>query len=298
MSSKNLSMFSYETLVHAISGSAGSVFAMTVFYPLDTIRSRLQIEDRESKSTLSVLLELAKEEGIETLYRGIIPVLKSLCASNFIYFYTFHGLKQLNGGKNGQNATKDLLIAALAGVVNVLTTTPLWVVNTRLKMKGIKNHKQNNYDGLLDGLLKIKKEEGIKALWNGTIPSLFLVANPTIQFVIYEAVKRELHKIYPEKKFGAFIFFLIGAFSKAVATVMTYPIQLLQTKLRHGHTYQDLRKNAGMNEVAAYILRKYGLSGLFKGMEVKILQTVLTAALMFTTYEKITQFVFHLMKTK
>jgi adenine nucleotide transporter 17 len=45
----------------------------------------------------------------------------------------------------------------LAGVVNVLTTTPLWVVNTRLKMKGLGSRTghgsservANQYSGLL-----------------------------------------------------------------------------------------------------------------------------------------------------
>lgn len=35
------------------------------------------------------------------------------------------------------------------------------------------------------------------------------------------------------------------------------------------------------------ILNRYGIQGLFRGLEAKLLQTVLTAALMFMTYEKI-----------
>lgn len=44
MSSQWDKLFTYDTLVHAIAGSVGSVTAMTVFYPLDTVRSRLQLE--------------------------------------------------------------------------------------------------------------------------------------------------------------------------------------------------------------------------------------------------------------
>nr|XP_015195309.1 PREDICTED: collectin-12-like [Lepisosteus oculatus] len=35
-------VFSYESLVHAVAGAMGSVTAMTVFFPLDTARLRLQ----------------------------------------------------------------------------------------------------------------------------------------------------------------------------------------------------------------------------------------------------------------
>lgn len=39
--------------------------AMAVFYPLDTVRSRLQMEDgRKAKDTLAMLQELVREEGV------------------------------------------------------------------------------------------------------------------------------------------------------------------------------------------------------------------------------------------
>lgn len=41
--------------------------------------------------------------------------------------------------------------------------------------------------------------------------------------------------------------------------------------------------------------RKNGLLGLYKGLEAKLLQTVLTAALMFVVYEKITAATFRVM---
>lgn len=38
---------------------------MSVFFPLDTIRSRLQIEEnRKSKDILSMIKELVKDEGM------------------------------------------------------------------------------------------------------------------------------------------------------------------------------------------------------------------------------------------
>ena len=42
----------------------------------------------------------------------------------------------------------------LSGVLNVLLTNPLWVVNSRLKMSGVKKE-DTRYRGLLDGLIKI-----------------------------------------------------------------------------------------------------------------------------------------------
>ncbi|XP_071450249.1 peroxisomal membrane protein PMP34 [Hetaerina americana] len=302
-------LFSYETLAHAAAGAAGSVVGMTTFFPLDTVRSRLQLEDhREAKNTLAVVKDLVREEGFSTLYRGLVPVLHSLCASNFVYFYAFHGLRHsISAGPRGASAEKDLLLASVAGVINVLTTTPLWVVNTRLKMQGIQSNNEErvpvnreHFHGLMDGLKKVYARGGIAALWAGTVPSLVLVSNPAIQFAVYEALKR--HVLVPSPgtsgsvaRPSAFVAFLLGAIAKAVATLITYPIQLIQTRLRHGHNLGGLKRDAGMFDMMIYILRRQGVKGLYKGMEAKILQTVLTAALMFATYEKIVAFVLKLL---
>nr|CAD7451263.1 unnamed protein product [Timema bartmani] len=66
---------------------------------------------------------------------------------------------------------------------------------------------------------------------------------------------------------------------------------------QHGHDYKDLPPRPNMLQLLSYILNKHGLAGLYKGMEAKIIQTILTAALMFTAYEKIATFVFKLLRS-
>lgn len=270
------SILSYETCVHAIAGSAGSIFAMSTFYPLDTIRFKKQIEDCKDKdSTFETLYKLIQNEGLSSLYVGITPGLISLGTSNFIYFYTFHGLKHALK----TSPKSDIFIGLLAGVVNVLATTPLWVVNSRLKVK-----KYTPYTGILDGLLHIARSEGIKALWSGLTPSLILVTNPAIQFTVYEALKRKVTTK------TAMSVFMMGAVAKAIATIATYPLQLAQTRQRYG--------NEGRMSMAALllaILKKGGPKALYQGLEAKLYQTILTAALMFVAYEKIFRFVLMLL---
>lgn len=42
-----------------------------------------------------------------------------------------------------------------------------------------------------DAFSQIVANEGVATLWNGTLPSLILVLNPAVQFMIYEAMKRK-----------------------------------------------------------------------------------------------------------
>lgn len=301
----SVDVFSYESLVHAVSGALGSVTAMTVFFPLDTARLRLQVdENRVAKSSPAILAEIIKEEGLLAPYRGWFPAICSLCCSNFVYFYCFHSLKACY--LKGQQSTPgvDLLTGMAAGIVNVLVTTPLWVVNTRLKLQGSKfrnaDIRSTSYSGILDAFIQIIRDEGVGALWNGTFPSLLLVLNPAIQFMIYESLKRQLRKGAP-RELTSIEVFIIGAIAKGVATTITYPLQTVQSVLRFGQFNESSEKSkllSSLKTVKSLLVnraRRYGVLGLFKGLEAKLLQTVLTAALMFLLYEKIASCTFRVM---
>lgn len=242
-------------------------------------------------NTFQLIQYLIRKEGFSSLYRGLVPVMQSSCISNFVYFYVFHLLKSYRS-KEAQSAVGDLFLGAFAGSVNVLMTTPFWVVNTRLKMKGLSSDFLP-YNDLISGLKYISRTEGVQKLWSGTTASLMLVVNPAIQFSVYEAIKRYLTKLYGNETPSVLYYFFLGAIAKLVSTFMTYPLQLIQTKMRHGN--DDIRKNlppnAGTFEMLLYILKKSGFKGLYCGLEAKSAQTVLTAALMFMTYEKIIRFV-------
>ncbi|XP_025018150.1 peroxisomal membrane protein PMP34-like [Tetranychus urticae] len=293
-------LFTYDSLVHAMAGSAGGVTAMTTFYPLDIVRSRLQVDDlAKGKNTWALIKEILDSEGLEGLYRGLEPVLISLCASNFVYFYSFHGLRAMF--KNSEpSALRDLFLGSIAGTFNVLLTTPLWVVNMRMKMQGAKlknggemTRNAPRYKNIFHGIYKIASTEGVPALWAGAIPSLVLVTNPAIQFMIYENLKRRTQLWTGKEQIKGSNALLLGAISKSLSTVLTYPLQLVQSKLRYGS--EDV-KNKNMMQVIRMILRRNGPGGLYKGMEAKLYQTVLATALMFFTYEKIAAFVFTIMK--
>ncbi|XP_062388051.1 peroxisomal membrane protein PMP34 [Sardina pilchardus] len=295
-------LLSYETLVHAVAGAVGSMTAMSVFFPLDTARIRLQVdESRKAKSTPLILAEIAKEEGVLSLYRGWFPVISSLCCSNFVYFYTFNTLKRALV-KGSSWPGKDLLMGIISGSVNVLLTTPMWVVNTRLKLQGAKfrneDLQQTHYRGIFDAFSQIIANEGVGTLWNGTLPSLVLVLNPAVQFMFYEAMKRRAGQ--GGRRISSMEIFLIGAVAKAIATSATYPLQTVQAILRFGQ-YKAEGKGGlfGSLQNVMHLLmdriKRHGVWGLYKGLEAKLLQTVLTAALMFVVYEKIMTATFKVM---
>jgi len=293
-------VFSYEAFVHAVSGTAGGSISMTLFYPLDVIRTHQQV-GKES------IMSLLKEEGISSMYKGLAPVIASLAASNFVYFYTnnlFKVLVRKFSGEKTVTVAQNLLVASLAGVVNVMTTCPMWVANTRLKLQSTKQNtlqesqnKQVPYTGLIDCMRRIYLEEGVQALWNGAGSSLMLVSNPTIHFVVYDKVKAIIDrrvKADGRKYLSSFEIFLTGAIAKALATIFTYPIQVAQSRQRankdkSGSTFANTFK------ILADIFKADGVLGWFVGMNAKLIQTILTAAFQFLCYEQIQRIIFKVM---
>ena len=54
-------------------------------------------------------------------------------------------------------------------------------------MKQIPGYKP--YKGIVDATIRICREEGVKTMYTGLIPSLLLTSHAAIQFVIYEKLK-------------------------------------------------------------------------------------------------------------
>jgi adenine nucleotide transporter 17 len=82
-------------------------------------------------------------------------------------------------GEKHISPIKNLAVASIAGVVNVLLTSPLWTICVQ-----IMRVKKGRTPGVIEHGTKIVKEEGFWSLWNGVIPSLWLVSNPSVQFLM------------------------------------------------------------------------------------------------------------------
>lgn len=207
-----------DSLVHAVAGGLGSAMALAITYPLDMVRTFQQVSDNEEDDAyiqhggqsplvtgatcseadsawwaahVAPLLRpwrsaslLVQRHGPGALYRGIVPVLISMGLSNAVFFFVSSLLKTVLARyrqKTGRNLGYfgHLASSTIAGVLNVLLTTPLWVASMRAKLESGQGW------NILAIMLRVYKEEGLHALWSGTLPSLLLVVNPVLQHFCY-----------------------------------------------------------------------------------------------------------------
>jgi adenine nucleotide transporter 17 len=187
-------VLSRTTLANATAGSLSAVAAMTLLYPLEKARVVIQAGGG-SGSMIHAILSIYRDTGLQGLYGGLSSMLVSLSISNFVYFYWNSMLKSLAQSLRPQLERNEelkagwaLLIAFIAGCVNVTLTTPLWVATTRMALQrggggaaaSTTGH-EGKYRSLSHALATIYEEEGSQGLFAGLGPSLVLVTNPTIQ---------------------------------------------------------------------------------------------------------------------
>ena len=88
-------------------------------------------------------MQLVSKHGWTGLYRGLEPALLGTAVSQGVYFYLYSWLRGAAVSRlqaKQQTKSEDigvggsLLVAALAGAGNVLLTTPIWTISTRMQV--------------------------------------------------------------------------------------------------------------------------------------------------------------------
>jgi solute carrier family 25, member 33/36 len=112
------------------------------------------------------------------------------------------------------------------------------------------------------------------------------VAESVIQFVLYETLKRKYSRQLevwgtPWPHVGALS---MGAASKLIASTITYPHEVVRTRLRQ----VDGQKYTGILQTLRIVIKEEGWMGLYGGMAAHLLRTVPNAAIMFAIVEAMT----------
>lgn len=201
------------------------------------------------------------------------------------------------------STAESMLAGAMAGAATTVITNPIWVINTRqtvrvgdggkvvdAKQPGGKPAQPVKKLTFLETLQHIVKSDGIAALWRGLGPALFLVINPILQYTAFEQFKNALVKSRLARGVSAslsdFDFFILGALSKLFATGLTYPQVLVKSRQQAGSGPSKGAKRNFFGELAE-ILKNEGVAGLYRGLGPKLTQSVLTAAILFSSQARL-----------
>jgi len=284
---------------NAVAGATSAVIANAFVYPLDIVKTRLQVQvrkkgpdgkpihldDEHYHSTLDAITKILRDDGIAGLYSGIEGALIGVASTNFAYFYWYSVVRTIY--QSTQKVPKptgtavELSLGAIAGAIAQVFTIPVAVVTTRQQTQ-----KKGEKKGMIaTGKDVVNSEDGWTGLWRGLKASLVLVVNPAITYGAYQRFKDIL---FPGRtSLRPWEAFLLGALSKTMATIATQPLIVAKVVLqstpppaRHGEKFKSFL------EVMEYIVEHEGPLSLFKGIGPQILKGLLVQGFLMMTKER------------
>ncbi|KAI9336555.1 mitochondrial carrier domain-containing protein [Obelidium mucronatum] len=300
-------------LADATAGAAGAVFANSLVFPLDVIKTRLQTQNKlvkgseVYKSSVDAFIRIFQKEGLAGLYSGLGAGLFGTVASAFSYFYFYSIIraKHVASIPVGQEISTpvELLMGALAGALCQLFTLPIAVITTRQQTAPA--DERESFYKTFQGILE---REGPQGLWKGFKASMILCSNPAITYGMFERckaiwIKRKLAAASVVGAGGAAAavalgsgeVFLLGALSKTLATVVTYPYIMAKVRMQWAppksvsdlsETDQLSLKYKGSVDVLKKVFATDGIMGWYKGMQTQIVKAVLCQAILFVSREE------------
>ncbi|OQR79430.1 mitochondrial uncoupling protein 4-like [Tropilaelaps mercedesae] len=172
---------------YCLSICAASV-AETVTYPLDIIKTRLQIQGEDlarginqtkPKGFFSIGIGIIQNEGILQLWRGIPPAIYR----HFIYsgcrMTIYEGVRDIYLSDDQSNQVlKSLCVGVFAGALGQFLASPVDLVKVRMQMEGrrLLQGLPPRVTSTSQALIQILRESGIRGLWKGWAPNVYRAA--------------------------------------------------------------------------------------------------------------------------
>lgn len=273
--------------------------------PLHTL-SPLRAATLHIRETFQILVAVPRTEGGRALFKGLGPNLVGVVPARAINFYTYGNGKKLfaNWFNNGKESSWiHLLAAANAGIVTGTATCPIWVIKTRLQLD--RSHAEKvgqpqaarRYRNALDCVRQTLRGEGIRGIYRGLGASYLGVSESTLQWVLYEKMKswlarREARVVEQGRQNSTWDMTVqwtgkagAAGLAKLVAALVTYPHEVVRTRLRQAPDEGGKMKYKGVVQCFRLVLKEEGVAALYGGLVPHMMRVVPSAAIMFGCYE-------------
>ncbi|MDP2439222.1 MAG: MC/SLC25 family protein [archaeon] len=290
----------------ALSGVASGFLSVLTLYPLDIVRTRLQVQHvikgkTHTSSLIQTTTELYRQRGVRGFYQGLSTNLVGSSVAWGLYFAAFHGFQRRlsrhldrNDDETSHRADLppllNLVCGVGAGVLATTVTTPIWIVKTRIQVGDLQRGSVR-YSGLLHGLRSIWGQEGLPGLTRGLVPALWSTSHTAIQFMVYE----ELLKTFGADSSASVL--LCAAASKTVASALTNPFQVIKARIQihsPGQQAADATPfSTSFLATARQAFRHEGVAGFYRGWTLALARTVPGSAftlLLFEHFQRLSRF--------
>ena len=225
---------------HAVAGSLAGLTEHSLMFPIDTIKTHVQVSGISPGS--ATITELLASCGVPRLWRGVQTMFAGCIPAHAVYFSTYEtcmptfkallndnpialAIDRLTGTKEGSTAEAVGAGAAVsvATVGHDVIMTPMDVMKQRIQL----GYHQNS---VLDCFAAVLREQGPRAF----VVSLPLTLCMNLPYAAVMGTSNELIRNKFDEQ-SALVYMGAGACSGALAAAATAPLDAIKTRLQTQH---------------------------------------------------------------
>ncbi|KAK9840744.1 hypothetical protein WJX81_001695 [Elliptochloris bilobata] len=280
-----------DTVRHVLAGTAARTCAQVCIHPIDTVKTRLQVNKAGAPELLRSWRSGSKAQPLDVylgprrvahfrnvlfkgprdVYLGLTGAVLGTIPTALLYFATYEYCKERLAARGHVQAFTHVVSASAGAVVSAFVRVPTDTLKHRVQAYVLPD--------VFRGARSIVANEGMGGLYSGLLPTLLRdVPEIAIQFTLYENLRRLVERRRGVAKLRTWEHLLLGGLSGATAASVTMPLDFAKTVLQTGGTQP-------IQQVFANAVRDKGVGGLFAGMGPRVMQTAVMSAVFFTLFE-------------
>ena len=254
-------------LVSYTFGGVSAVCAVFFTHPFDLLKVHLQTSKREKLGLLTAMRQILQRQGVYGLYQGISGAVMREGTYSTTRFAVYHYLKDGAVRRNDGNSIStghNVLLGMTGGVLGGIVGNPVDIVTIRMQADSqLPASKRRHYKHVVDGLIRVEKEEGSAALVRGIRPNVIRAMMLTTgQIAVYDLAKSAIltkHAVLKHDDFTTHV--MASMVAGLVATTACAPADVVKTRLMNMH----MNEYKSATDCLVQVVKLEGLRGLYKG---------------------------------
>jgi len=294
---------SSEFIINFLAGGVSGAVAKTATAPIERVKLLIQTQDANPKiisgevprytGIVDCFIRVSKEQGIKAFWRGNLTNIIRYFPTQAFNFAFKDSIKEMfpkadKKTEFGKFFLINMASGGLAGAGSLMIVYPLDYARTRLA-SDVGVGKQQ-FNGLVDCLVKTVKGSGIGGLYNGIGVSVAgIIPYRGVYFGLFDTLSGYNPYQKSENSFlRAASKFACAQFSAIAAGYASYPMDTVRRRLQmQSEKPKDQWVYSGTVDCFKKIIANEGTAALFKGAGANALRTV-GAALVLVFYSEIT----------
>jgi hypothetical protein len=300
-------------LSSGIAGFIAASFAKIVTHPLDTVKSKLQIQKMEFQTIRQMVRDTYKSEGVKGFYKGLNITILGTIPASALYFGSYEFAKKYLTSRSKSNE-KDFFIHFSSGMfaelIACIVFVPVDIIRERRQIQSsVSSYK---YASDTDALKQIVSKEGIRGIYKAYFATVASFG-PTsaLYFSFFEKFKSYFMsndkatylKSIKDNKVLTLTFnqsLICSLLASSLSSFLTSPLDLVKFRMQVQRADKNYIKSTAeyknLLQGLFHIVKKEGFKALFRGVQARVISMTPQGTIVMTLVEQLKPIISRLLK--